>query len=208
VTSREKRSRSPTHVPEKWEPVFRKGHASRALSTDDHAIWEGVTRSIKPLRRRVAGKVLPAVSEPKSNSERTPPKPRPMPAAQPMPVRQSPQPTSLDRRTRQKLARGAQPIDARIDLHGLTQAEAHHALARFLRNAQNDGARFVLVITGKGDPRVDPFAGERGVLRRQVPLWLKLPELRPFVVGFEEAHVGHGGGGALYVQLRRARSST
>jgi DNA-nicking Smr family endonuclease len=181
----------------------------RPLSADEHAVWDGVTRSIKPLRRRIAAKIsTPAVTESKGVSGRAPPKPRPMPAAQPMPVRHSPQPTSLDRRTRQKLARGSQPIDARIDLHGLTQSEAHHALARFLRNAQRDGARFVLVITGKGGPRVDVSAGERGVLRRQVPLWLKLPEFRSFVVGFEEAHVGHGGGGALYVQVRRARSAS
>ena len=73
---------------------------------------------------------------------------------------------------------------------------------RFLRRAQSDGAKFVLVITGKGGRSGDP---DRGVLRRQVPLWLQLPELRDIVVGFEEAHVGHGGEGALYVRLRKAR---
>ena len=69
--------------------------------------------------------------------------------------------------------------------------------------AHGDGATFVLVITGKGRPSA--AEGERGVLRRQVPLWLGLPDLRSLVVGFEEAHIGHGGEGALYVRLRRAR---
>jgi DNA-nicking Smr family endonuclease len=62
---------------------------------------------------------------------------------------------------------------------------------------------FVLVITGKG--RASDSNPERGVLRRQVPHWLGLPEFRSFVVGFEEAHIGHGGEGALYVRVRRVR---
>jgi len=180
---------------------------SRPLTADDHAVWDGVTRSIKPLRRRASSKAssapdLKAASDKmaKSRSRVSAPAARPAPATRPAAA-----PALLDRKTRQKLARGSQAIDARIDLHGLTQSEAHHALARFLRNAQDRGARFVLVITGKGGPRVDAFSGERGVLRRQVPLWLKLPEFRAYVVGFEEAHVGHGGGGALYVQVKRAR---
>ena len=85
----------------------------------------------------------------------------------------------------------------------MTQARAHRALIAFLHRAHADGATFVLIITGKGKASV--LAGERGVLRRQVPLWLALPELRSLVVGYEEAHIGHGGEGALYVRLRRAR---
>ena len=71
--------------------------------------------------------------------------------------------------------------------------------------AQADGARMVLVVTGKGAGRGDREAAvERGVLKRQVPMWLSLPEFRLLIVGFEDAHVGHGGEGALYVRLRRA----
>ena len=104
----------------------------------------------------------------------------------------------IDRRLRQRLARGRIEIDARIDLHGRTQSEAHAALLRFLRRAQSDGRRTVLVITGKGTAE-----GGRGVLNRQVPLWLALPEFRTYVLAVEAAHVAHGGEGALYVRLRR-----
>jgi DNA-nicking Smr family endonuclease len=74
---------------------------------------------------------------------------------------------------------------------------------RFLRRARHDGARFALVITGKG-ARFAAGEGGRGLLKRQVPLWLALPEFREHVVGFEDAHAVHGGEGALYVRLRRA----
>ena len=107
----------------------------------------------------------------------------------------------LGRRERAQLSRGRKEIDARLDLHGMTQTRAHRELFGFLQRAHSHGLTFVLVITGKG--RVaDP---ERGVLRRQVPQWLSLPEFRALVVGFEEAHIGHGGEGALYVRIRRSK---
>src|SRR5205823_13803460 len=92
-----------------------------------------------------------------------------------------------------------------LDLHGHYQDEAFHALRAFLARAQRDGMRFVLVITGKGG--IESQSGARGVLRRMVPLWLRSPELRQLVVGFDEASHRHGGGGALYVRLRRAPAS-
>jgi DNA-nicking Smr family endonuclease len=131
-----------------------------------------------------------------------PPRPRhtsPASAAPAAPPAAPPRLAPIDRRARQKLARGRDPIDARVDLHGMTQAQAHAALARFLRRAQADDAKYVLVVTGKGR---EP---ERGVLRRQVPLWLEQPEFRTLVVGFDTAHIGHGGEGALYVRVRRKR---
>jgi DNA-nicking Smr family endonuclease len=111
--------------------------------------------------------------------------------------------TSLDRRLRQRLVRGRIGLDARLDLHGRTQAQAHDALVRFLRASRAEGARIVLVITGKGTRSAEE---ERGVLRRQVPLWLRSPQLRETVLGFETAGPAHGGEGAFYVRLRRARS--
>lgn len=102
---------------------------------------------------------------------------------------------------RARVARGKEAIDGSLDLHGLTQSEAHAALLRFLRAATTRDARLVLVITGKGGRG----EGERGVLRRHVPQWLSMPEFRAFIVGFEEAHIAHGGEGALYVRVRRTR---
>jgi DNA-nicking Smr family endonuclease len=176
----------------------------RTLSEEESALWRGVARSVKPLRRKPKPTVKPEAAEemPAAAPAKLTPRPRPSPPR--MPKAPTP-PVRLARRERQKLARGSTPIDARIDLHGMTQAQAHGALARFLRRAQADGARFVLVITGKG---ARAASEDRGVLRRQVPLWLSLPEFRDAVLGFEEAHVAHGGEGALYVRLRRPRGLT
>ena len=157
----------------------------RPLNEEEHALWTGFTRSITPLR--AAKTTDKAGVEPNAA------------AAKSLPL------APFERRLKQRVARGRDAIDARIDLHGMTQNEAHVALLRFLRRAQSDGARIALVVTGKGRRTTTDGASESGVLRRQVPMWLALPEFRPFVVGFEEAHVSHGGQGALYLRLRRAR---
>ena len=170
----------------------------RRLSALEHDLWSRVTRSIMPLARR--RRPMPLVAVAKEQPHRVPPNPHraPLPAH---PVRPAPPALApLERRLRQRLARGTEAIDARLDLHGRTQDEAHAVLLRFLQRAQRDGARLVLVITGKG---TDKGTREHGVLRRQVPMWLALPELRRYVIGFETAHVGHGGEGALYVRVRR-----
>lgn len=174
----------------------------RALTADEHALWASVTRSIAPLRRaRPFRPLAPDAPEPAHHPPTSPP---PAPAIT-MPAKpRAPALAPLDRRLRQRLARGRERIDATIDLHGLTQAEAHAALVRFLRTARAADARLVLVITGKGG-RDGDFAADRGVLRRQVPLWLKSPELRDTVIGFDAAHAAHGGDGALYVRVRRRR---
>jgi DNA-nicking Smr family endonuclease len=111
--------------------------------------------------------------------------------------------TKLDRRTRQRVARGRVEIDARLDLHGMTLERARSRLGTFLASAQARGAGLALVITGKGS--ASQRHGERGALRREVPHWLSLPEFRPLVIGFEEAAPSHGGAGALYVRIRRDR---
>jgi DNA-nicking Smr family endonuclease len=188
------------------------GRRSRPLRDDERALWDGVTRAIAPLKRRKAAEPR---GEPPSADEKPRIKPKPKSAtkapavtapAAPRAPRAAPPPLApLGRRMKQKVARGAEPIDARIDLHGMTQSEAHHALARFLISVQRNGARMVLVITGKGARNDREVFAERGVLKRQVPLWLESADLRPLVVGFETASHGHGGEGALYVRLRRVR---
>jgi DNA-nicking Smr family endonuclease len=171
----------------------------RGLSPDERVLWSAVTRSIAPMRAGAAAPEEDAVEAVRPAA----PKPAAAPLARPLAQQPMPPPLSpLGRRMRSRVARGKEDIDGRLDLHGLTQSEAHAALLGFLRQAGGRGARLVLVITGKG---ARDGEGERGVLRRQVPHWLRLPEFRALVIGFEQAHVAHGGEGALYVRVRRSR---
>ena len=178
----------------------------RRLTDRERTLWAQVTRALTPLQRRpppVESSTPPPVQPiepPQPPGRAAPVSPRRSPAAadpKPAPV------PRLDRRLTQRLARGRIALDARIDLHGLTQAEAFAQLTAFLRRARRAGARTVLVITGKGAIG-DPDGSPRGVLRRQVPLWLSASGLREGVIAFAPAHAEHGGSGALYVRLRRA----
>ncbi|MFK4511715.1 Smr/MutS family protein [Bradyrhizobium daqingense] len=177
----------------------------RALSEEDRELWDLVAKQVKPLRKH---RVVKAQPPPRSEPATIAPVARPAPSPRPMAAAPAPRATKpvmpplapLGKRERTKLSRGRSEIDARLDLHGMTQMRAHRALTGFLHRAHHEGLTFVLVITGKGRS-----GGESGVLRRQVPEWLSLPEFRAFVVGFEEAAIGHGGEGALYVRIRRAR---
>ena len=179
----------------------------RALSEEEHALWESVARQVKPLRKKPRPPTLQAAeSQADTATARPKSSPRPIPpvAAPKLAKPAVPPLLPLGRRERSRLSRGRSEIDARIDLHGMTQVRAHRALLGFLQRAHSDGLTFVLVITGKGT--MTAADSERGVLRRQVPQWLSLPEFRALVVGFEQAHLGHGGEGALYVRIRRTRA--
>jgi DNA-nicking Smr family endonuclease len=192
--------RRPAQIPDPSEAPRRK----RSLSEEERSLWDHVSRQIKPLRKkpRLAKAEIAAEGDPVTARAASPTR-SPMPVrTTPPPKPQSPPLAPLGRRGRSQLSRGKKEIDARIDLHGMTQTRAHRALFGFLQRAHGDGLTFVLVITGKGKIGSE---SERGVLRRQVPQWLSLPEFRSLVVGFEEAHIGHGGEGALYVRVRRAR---
>ena len=174
--------------------------ARRVLSDDERVLWSTVTRSIAPLRessKTAADSVRTAPPE-----QPAPPRPaRSVARSVNVPAKPAPPPlTPLGRRKRSRVARGHEAIDGRLDLHGLTQSEAHAALLRFLRAASARGARLVLVITGKGGD------DGRGILRRQLPHWLALPDLRALVVGFEQASTRHGGEGAWYISVRRERT--
>jgi DNA-nicking Smr family endonuclease len=179
----------------------------RILSEEEHALWESVAKQIKPLRKKHRVAVPRAVrSEPETATPASAKMVRVLPAI-PAAAPQAKKPLTplvpLGRRERSQLSKGKKEIEARLDLHGMTQVRAHRALSGFLHRAHGDGLTFVLVITGKGKIGAE---SERGVLRRQVPEWLSQPEFRTLVVGFEEAHTGHGGAGALYVRIRRSRS--
>ena len=159
-------------------------------------------RDVKPLRP-----TRPAAARAEEEPETQPaPTPRPRLAAAPAKRASSLPPLApgespgVDRRTAEKFRRGQLAIEARLDLHGMTQAEAHRALASFIHASHDSGRRKVLVITGKGG-----FGDARGVLREAVPRWLNASDLRPRVLSCAWAQPKHGGAGALYVLLRRQR---
>lgn len=179
----------------------------RSLTAEERRLWAEVARSIAPLR----GRALP--EEPAELPRPLPPHPpadgkeagRSASATKPKPpVPALPGLAPLEPRTVRALARGRRAADAAIDLHGMTQAEAHGALLSFLARAQAAGHRLVLVVTGKGGLSGGAGSAERGILRRMAPHWLALPQARAFVLGWTEAGPRQGGPGALYVRLRRA----
>jgi DNA-nicking Smr family endonuclease len=157
--------------------------AGRRPSAEESALWRTAMRAVHPRR--------PAPSAPLEQKENPP-----APVAAPV----EPRGTGLDRRSAQRLKRGQMAIEARLDLHGLTQDEAHRALHRFIARMHEEGRRAVLIITGKG-----ARDGVGGVLRQGVPRWLAEPACRASILAVEEAQSRHGGGGALYVLLRRRR---
>lgn len=184
----------------------------RPLAPEEEELWATVKRSVRPLRPEpkkpapppVLSEAAPAMTTATAIKMAPSPTPPSRPAAKPA----IPSLHPLGRRERREVGRGTFPIDGRLDLHGYHQDEAHARLGGFLAHAQAAGWRLVLVITGKGRPGGDfrdLHEPERGVLKRVVPLWLSLPEFRPYVLGFEDAQLTHGGGGALYVRVRKRR---
>ena len=174
----------------------------RRLTDEEIALWAEVAKSVA--RRR--GAAPPPTAQAKSA---TPPREgdgasaEPPSAAPPKP-RAAPPLAPLERRLKRDLSRGRAEIDSAIDLHGMNQAQAHQALRGFLVHMQTQGAKLVIVVTGKGGRQGSTeWFDERGVLRRLVPQWLREADMRAVVLGFEEAGRAHGGAGALYVRLRR-----
>jgi DNA-nicking Smr family endonuclease len=180
---------------------------------EDEALWERVAGTASPLKRgRDALAPKPAKIAAPAAKAKPPQAPRlaqPVPKPTPKPAH-VPRAAPLDRQTSRQLDKGKLEVEARLDLHGMRQRDAHAQLRRFLKTAQARGLKHVLVITGKG---VDQAAAksfyeedERGVLRQAVPHWLADPEFATLVVSFSQAPRRLGGEGALYVRLRRPRS--
>lgn len=189
--------------------------SKKPFQTDDHALWDEVKGSISPLRTgkgRNPNRLVPRLGSKSAASAGhahlpIPDVPRSRSKTAPPPL------ASFDRRTAQKLGRGQTEPEARLDLHGEGLETARIKLLHFLASQRHQGARLVLVITGKG---ASPFARHtlhglshfhaperEGRLRREVPMWLHEEGFRLHAVGFQPAHPRHGGGGAFYVRLRR-----
>jgi DNA-nicking Smr family endonuclease len=186
-------------------------HAKGPAPADsDAALWRKVAENIKPLKARRRAAVKPATPPAPVPVAAQTAKPRvaivakPQPATQPVLPELLPGVTAgVDKRTAQRLGRGQLAIEARLDLHGLTQDEAHAKLAGFIRRSVAAGKRCVLIITGKGFKPT----GETGVLRKAVPRWLNEASMRRDIVALRHAQPQDGGEGALYVLLRRDRAA-
>ncbi|HMB76429.1 MAG TPA: Smr/MutS family protein [Kiloniellaceae bacterium] len=173
----------------------------------DLDLWREVTRQVRPLpgRRPVSA----VASTPLPNADKASPETKKKILASRLKRETEIRGTKielrhgtsegLDKRQGARLRKGLLPIEGRLDLHGLHLDPAQRALERFLAEAQTQGKRCVLVITGKGRDR-------GGALRREVPLWLNRPGLRAMVVSFTYAQPKDGGEGALYVLLKRRRA--
>ncbi len=186
----------------------------RDVREEEHALWQEVTRDVRrPRRKRLVATVVEARVADKPKPTQVKPALRPVLA----PAKTRPQlvTAGLDGSTAEKLKRGKIVPEATLDLHGLTQAQAHTRLNAFVRSSAESGRRCVLVVTGKGAPKsnsataehgfVMPARTKSGVLRLMVPRWLDEGDARNVVAGTQAAHQRHGGDGALYVYLRRRR---
>lgn len=171
----------------------------KKLNDEDRILWNRMARTATPL----SGRKLALISDPEpvdmgatemfvaDNSGLAAPPARSK-------LVEKPRLHPFDAPTRNKLSKGRLPIEGRVDLHGMTQSEAHALLFSFLHRAHAEGMRYVLVITGKGSS-----FGSDGVLRRAVPDWLSTPSFRSLVSSHDSAARHHGGAGAIYIRLRR-----
>ena len=176
------------------------------VDEDDHdTSWEEYTKQVKPLEGKEQNpKTLQPIQRPSLKAVRA--KPRPMAAAAPQQKKgevhdiNHGETAGIDKRTAQRFKQGKMEIDAKLDLHGMTQDQAHSALADFISHCHSMGHRCVIVVTGKGSR-----SAETGILKQRVPQWLNQPPCRGCILSFSYARPNHGGDGALYVLLKRKR---
>lgn len=191
------------------------GRGRKTLSTDDRILWGKVARSTRPMPGRMAD--IEALESAVAEAEAEAAKPvvkQAAPAlrkavivtgfddmayqAPPQAKQAAGRHQPLERPVKRKIAKGRLELEARIDLHGMFQDEAHGLLHAFISRAHDRGLRHVLVITGKG-----ASMGSDGALKRAVPMWFGKPEFRHLISSWETAAQNHGGEGALYVRLAR-----
>jgi DNA-nicking Smr family endonuclease len=192
----------------------------RHLSAEERALWDLVTRRDKPARPAQDIRSPVDMAPPKPAVDVVPRDPlRPFQIGQMvnhtsrndllpgLTERLARAPVQMDSKAFVKLKRGKLVPEGRIDLHGMTLAQAHPTLIGFILSAHAAGKRLVLVITGKGKLRDDfaPMPARQGILRHQVPQWLAMAPMGPLVMQIAPAHISHGGEGAYYVYLRRSR---
>jgi DNA-nicking Smr family endonuclease len=182
----------------------------------DAHLWRTVAARARPLKQKrgrfhPVAKILAEVADEKTAAPKPAPVPAPKPERKPPPVTQLPAlhpgaAPGVDRNTAARLRKGELPIEATLDLHGFTQSEAHSALIVFIAGSRALGHRCLLVVTGKGG-KEGTSGRTTGILRANVPRWLNESPLRAHVLAFANARPRHGGEGALYVLIRRAKGA-
>lgn len=191
----------------------------RHVSAEEKALWDVVAKRTEPLDKPAAKLIRPKPIKPEVQAPVAPRKIAKFKVGQAvnhsadhdlipsLGQQMRDAPVQMDQKAYGRLKRGKLKPDARIDLHGMTLAQAHPALTGFILRSAGAGHRLVLVITGKGKNRDDggPIPTKFGVLRHQVPQWLAMAPLGALVLQVSESHIRHGGQGAYYVYLRRSR---
>lgn len=174
----------------------------RRADPADLDLWRRAMQGVVPLpgRPTFPERGHPARQPARENAGETPALRKPSPSATHSRPSEPPldRLAGVDRASAERLKRGKRPVEARLDLHGMTQSEAHRALAGFVMRSRTAGRRCVLVITGVG-------RDSGGILREAVPRWLAEAGLRRHVLGIAPAQPRHGGHGALYLLLRKER---
>jgi len=206
------------------KPPGRRG--AKASPVTDWHLWAEVKKTVSPLNRRLDRAptdregLEEAVNAPRPEAPQ-PPVPRPGQTLKPsgpatpsyrppyaLAARKAPPEAPIEPNLKRRLVKGRVPIDATLDLHGMTQEEAHGVLIHFITARAARGDRTVLLITGKGLKKTGYLQIEqRGILRNAVPRWLATPPLAELVAGVDVAHTSHGGEGALYVRLKRKEAA-
>ncbi len=195
----DKKNKPPVKLDKKPTPL-------ESTTVDPSGLWQDVVKDLKPLKPRPEKEVVP--TPPLKRSPKREENQTVFPAFPQQSARHS-----LDRNSKNRLKKGEIPIEARLDLHGRTLAAAHKELMHFLKNSYVSGLRCVLVITGKGrssGQKNDPLPVQtpsRGVLHQSLSLWLEHPDLSGIILGVSPARPQHGGDGAVYILLRRDRST-
>lgn len=179
----------------------------RRLTPDERALWKRAMRDVAPLPKTPPPDRLDEKPRAKAVSGATPLAPAPPKKTVGAPARRAPKAVDPfnagDPRLERRARRGRMPIEATLDLHGLTQQAAKSALYGFITNASRRGLRCVLIVTGKGARGpASATAPGRGVLRARAREWLRENALRQIVARAGEAHPRHGGAGAFYVFLK------
>lgn len=180
-------------------------HQTPKISPEDADLWHAVTKDVIPIKK----KSLPPPETPPVQVHKKNQTISSSPSYVSPPISRSVRAKDLDRRTKEKLVKGKMDIEGKLDLHGMTQAQAHEALSRFILKSHQAGKRCVLVITGKGKKNAhseEESQNTRGILRRRLPEWISHPDLHDLVLSIETAQPKHGGAGAVYLYLRRTRS--